>query len=230
VTYEDQVLVFDADDTLWENNARFERVVAAFLDRLERPTLDRAEARAVFDDVQRANAGVHGYGTAMFLRSLGDCFERLTERPASDVERREIEQLAASLADRTVELVPGVVETLAELGTRHDLLLLTKGDEREQQDKIDASNLARHFRAVHVVAEKDPGTYRWLVRHHSLTPESTWMIGNSPRSDVLPARAAGLNAVFVPNDSTWVLEHGELDPTDDRVLTLRAFPDLLEHF
>jgi putative hydrolase of the HAD superfamily len=225
-----QVLIFDADDTLWENNVIFERVIDDYLDWLEHPTLGKAELRAVLDDIEAANAVTHGYGSRIFLRSLGECFERLRERPVTEQELRQIEELATALAQHHVELIPGVAETLTDLGGRHDLLLLTKGDPEEQRRKLDASQLAHHFRSVHIVAEKDVDTYRWLTRHHSLTPATTWMIGNSPKSDINPARHAGMNAVFIPNDHTWVLEHSELDPVDERVLTLQRFPELLHHF
>lgn len=225
-----QTLVFDADDTLWENNVLFERVVDAYLDWLAHPTLDRTAIRAVLDEVERANVVVHGYGSASFLRSLADCFERLNRRPTSDAEARAITELAAALVDHRVELVPGVAETLDELGTRHDLLLLTKGHPDEQQRKIDASDLASHFRSIHIVAEKRVTTYRELVASQGLDPGSTWMIGNSPRSDILPAREAGLGAVFIPNASTWVLEEAEIDLTDRGVVHLRSFPELLAHF
>ncbi len=222
-----QTLVFDADDTLWENNVLFERVVDSYLDWLAHPTLDRAAIRAVLDDVERANVPVHGYGTASFLRSLHDVFEKLGERPATDAERAEITELAAALVNHEVELVPGVAETLAELGTRHDLLLLTKGAVDEQQRKIDVSNLAHHFRSTHIVAEKRAPTYRALVAEQGLVASSTWMIGNSPASDIRPAREAGLGAVFIPHAYTWALEHDEV-PED--VLTLQHFPELLDHF
>lgn len=225
-----QTLVFDADDTLWENNVLFERVIDAYLDWLAHPTLDRAATRAVLNEVERANVVVHGYGSASFLRSLGDAFERLNERPATTAEAGRISELAAALVNHDVELVPGVAETLTELGTRHDLLLLTKGDPAEQERKIDASNLAHHFRSVHIVAEKRVTTYRELVAEQALDSSSTWMIGNSPRSDILPARAAGLGAVFIPNQHTWELEKDELDPDDAGVLHLRRFPELVEHF
>ncbi|MFJ4673136.1 HAD family hydrolase [Kitasatospora purpeofusca] len=225
-----QVLVFDADDTLWENNVLFERVIHDYLDWLRHPTLDRAQLRAVLDDVQRANAVTHGYGSRMLLRSLGDCVEKLRGRPATGRELAEIEELAAALADHRVELIPDVAETLAVLGGRHNLLMLTKGNPEEQRRKIDASRLAHHFRAIEIVEEKDVATYRGFVAAHGLTPAGSWMIGNSPKSDILPARAAGMNAVFIPNDHTWVLEHSELDPADEAVLHLRAFRELLDHF
>lgn len=225
-----QVLVFDADDTLWENNVLFERVIEDFLGWLDHPTLDRAQSRAVLDRIQAANAVTHGYGSRMLLRSLADCVEELRGRPATAQERVRIDAMASVLSQTRVELIAGVAETLDVLGRRHDLLLLTKGDPQEQQRKVDASQLAHHFRAVGIVAEKDVATYRRFAQTHALEPARSWMIGNSPKSDILPARQAGLNAVFIPNQHTWVLEHSELDPQDDRVIRVRAFADLLEHF
>lgn len=225
-----QVLVFDADDTLWENNVLFERVIDDFLEWLVHPTLDKTEIRTILDDIERANAIVHGYGSRVFLNSLGECLERLRQRPATDRERRDIEALAVALLERRVELIPGVADTLAALRGRHDLLLLTKGDPDEQRRKVEASGLAHHFRATHIVREKNAETYRWLAREHGFEPAAAWMIGNSPRSDILPARAAGMNAVFIPNDNTWVLEHDEMDLADPGVLRLTAFRDLLRHF
>lgn len=225
-----QILVFDADDTLWENNVLFERVVTDYLDWLAHPTLDTAAIRKILDDVERANIDVHGYGSASFLRSLHDCFEHLSERPATEAEAAEIVELWALLADHRVELIPGVAETLTELGSRHELRLLTKGQPAEQQRKIDASNLAHHFRSVHIVAEKRAQTYRMLAADESLDPSRTWMIGNSPRSDILAAREAGWRAVFIPNAYTWSLEQAHIDPADGGVLQLAGFRALADHF
>ncbi|WP_406279273.1 HAD family hydrolase [Embleya sp. NBC_00896] len=225
-----QVLIFDADDTLWENNVLFERVIDDYLDWIDHPTLDRTEIRAILDDIEAANAVTHGYGSKMFLHSLGQTLERLRARPVTEAESRHIEQLAVALLENRVELVPGVAETLTALGARHDLMLLTKGDTEEQQRKIDASALAHHFGSVHIVPEKGVDAYLDLTRAYDLVPESTWMIGNSPKSDILPARGAGLGAVFIPNAHTWVLEQTDLDPQDNRVLHLKAFPELLNHF
>ncbi len=225
-----QTLVFDADDTLWENNVLFERVIDDFLEWLAHPTLDHASIRSVFNDIEAANTVTHGYGSRVFLRSLGECFARLQERPATGAERREIDALAVALLEHRVELVPGVAATLADLASRHDLLLLTKGAADEQQNKVDVSGLGHHFRSVHIVAEKNVETYRRLVRNESLRPSETWMIGNSPKSDINPARAAGLNAVFLPNDNTWILEHDDVDPDDAGVLRLERFAELLDNF
>lgn len=225
-----KVLIFDADDTLWENNVRFETVINDYLAWLRHPTLDRTELRAILDDIEHANIPTLGYGSKALLRSLGQMFERLYERPAGPTELAEIAELARALANHEVDLVPRVAETLAELAGRHVLMLLTKGDPDEQRGKIDASNLGHHFRDIHIVPEKNAATYRALVARHDLDVANTWMIGNSPNSDILPARAVGMNAVFIPNPHTWVLEGGEVDPADTGVLHLTRLTDLVDHF
>lgn len=223
------MLVFDADDTLWENNVRFERVVDDFVAWLARPTLDDAKIRAILRDIETANTVTHGYGSRVFLRTLRDCFERLHARPASDREQQQIADLALDLMEHRVELMPGVAGTVDELGRRHELALLTKGDPDEQQGKLDASGLTRFFGSIHIVDRKSVDTYRRLTRQLALRPGSTWMIGNSAKSDIIPARQAGWNAVFIPHAHTWALEHDEFDP-DDNILQLRSFTDLLNHF
>ncbi|MGF1429532.1 HAD family hydrolase [Kitasatospora sp. LaBMicrA B282] len=226
----DQVLVFDADDTLWENNIRFERAIEAFLDQVVPPAPERAAARAVLDGIEAANVARYGYGTEVFRRSLAECFEQLHGRAATAGEQDGFAALTASVSGADVELLPGVAQTLDGLAQRHRLLLLTKGDQAEQQAKVDASGLAGYFERVHIVPEKDVAVYRWLAAEHGLAPEVSWMVGNSPKSDIVPARAAGLNAVFIPHQHTWVLDHAELDPADRRVLHLSAFTELVEHF
>ncbi|NAS20488.1 HAD hydrolase-like protein [Herbidospora sp. NEAU-GS84] len=225
-----QTLIFDADDTLWENNVFFERVIDDFLDWAAHPTLDRVQIRQILNDIERANAVTHGYGSRVFLRNLHETFERLQERPASLAERERIDALAGRLVRGEVDLIPGVDDTLAELASRHELFLLTKGDPEEQQRKIDASGLAAWFRKTHIVREKDAEVYRRLAADSGFAVDRTWMIGNSPKSDIRPARQAGMGAVFIPHEHTWVLEHAELDPLDDGVLTLGRFTELVDHF
>jgi putative hydrolase of the HAD superfamily len=225
-----QTLIFDADDTLWENNVLFERVIDDFTSWLAHPSLEPAEVRVIIDDIERANTVADGYGSAVFLRTLRDCFARLNGRAATATERARIDELAYALVHGEVELIPSVAETLVELGARHELLLLTKGAPDEQQRKIDASGLASHFAAIHIVREKDVETYREVAARQALDVARSWMIGNSPRSDILPARAAGMGAVFIPNANTWALEHAELDATDGGVLRLGSFGELTVHF
>jgi putative hydrolase of the HAD superfamily len=228
--FTDQTLIFDADDTLWENNVHFERVVADFTEWLAHPTLDRDEIRAVIDDIERANAGVHGVGAEAFLRNLGQAFEALAQRPATTADQAAIRAMAHALLNHEIVLMPAVEQTLADVGARHRMLLLTRGSESEQQRKIDASGIAHLFESTHIVAHKIPDTYRALATDRRLDIGSCWMIGNSPRSDILPARAMGMRAVYIPNADTWSLEMTELDDHDDGVLTLTAFAELTTIF
>jgi len=109
---------------------------------------------------------------------------------------------------------------------------VTKGDFTEQSGKIERSGLKEYFAAAEVVSEKNAPTYHGLVSKYGLSPDTTWMIGNSPKSDINPALAAGLNAVFVPHADTWILEHEELAeaPKGQTLLQLNGFSKLREHF
>jgi putative hydrolase of the HAD superfamily len=137
-----------------------------------------------------------------------------------------------SIAEQEIELLPGVAETVAELAARHRCIVVTKGDDVEQRDKLERSGLAEHFSAVEVLAEKNGDAYRAVVERHGCEAGRTWMIGNSPRSDINPALAAGLHAVFIPHDFTWVLEHEVVNepPEGQRLLELGGFGELAGWF
>ena len=111
-----------------------------------------------------------------------------------------------------MEILPEVPETLADLAQRHHLFLVTKGNITEQSGKVERSGLKQYFPAIEVVVEKDAATYNAVVEKYCLLRENTWMIGNSPKSDINPALEAGLHAVFVPHDNTWMLEREDLRP------------------
>ena len=223
-----QTLLIDADDTLWENNVYFERAIAAFISYLDHHEYTPAEVRKALNEVERETILSHGYGLTSFTRSLVTCFGRLSPAPVTEDKAERILGFARSIAEQEIELLPGVAETLAELATRHRLILMTKGNQAEQADKLARSGLAGHFSAVEIVAEKDPPTYREVIARHELWPHTSWMIGNSPKSDINPALAAGLHAVFLFHKDTWVLEHATLDPAPkgQQLLELDSFAKL----
>ena len=227
-----QTLLIDADDTLWENNVYFERAIAAFISYLNHHEYAPAAVRQALNVAERETILSHGYGLHSFTRSLLTCFERLSPAPMSDEKRQRIEGFARSIAEQEIELLPNVVETLAELSTRHRLILMTKGNNAEQADKLGRSGLASYFSAVEIPAEKDPATYREVLKRHELLPHTSWMIGNSPKSDINPALAAGLNAVFLFHKDTWILEHATLDaaPEGQQLIELDAFAKLCTIF
>jgi putative hydrolase of the HAD superfamily len=229
---EPQHLIFDADDTLWENNIHFERAIEDFLDFLAHATFTRQQVRDVLDEIELANFRVHGYGSAAFTRNLQLCYERLAERDIIEDDLATVMAFGERILVQPMELIDGVEETLGRLVGRHDLTLLTKGHPEEQQLKIDRSGLNDYFRHAEVVPEKEPATYAALVKRLDLNPARTWMIGNSPKSDINAALAAGLNAVFIPHHATWRLEEQEIDAGGGtgQLLVLERFRDLAEHF
>lgn len=227
-----QTLLIDADDTLWENNIYFERAIAAFISLLNHHEYSPAQVRTTLNGVERETILAQGYGLGSFRQSLLTCFERLSPAGISEEKREQIKGFANAILTQEIELLPTVAETLADLATRHRLILMTKGNEAEQADKLSRSGLASHFSAVEIVAEKDPAAYREVIARHELTPHTSWMIGNSIKSDINPALAAGLHAVFLFHKDTWVLEHAELDaaPEGQHLLELESFARLSEIF
>lgn len=225
-----RVLVFDADDTLWETNLHFDRTFTGFVEWLGGRQVPSEQVRDTFVRVEQENVRRHGYGTAVFVRNLHDTLIQVTGRPETEDERAAVDDLAVDLLLHRADPIPGTAETLSELAARNRMIMLTKGVESEQRAKIDTSGLASHFEQILVVQEKDIGTYQALIHDHALDPATSWMIGNSPMSDINPARAAGLNAVLIPNKHTWALERAEIDGADERILQLGCFGQLTAHF
>ncbi len=227
-----QALLIDADDTLWENNIYFERAIAAFIGFLDHLEYQPDKVRQTLNQVERETILTHGYGLSSFTRSLVGCYERLSRGPVTEEHREQIRGFARAISEQEIELLPGVAETLAELASRHRLILMTKGDEAEQADKLARSGLANHFSAVEIVPEKDAATYREVMVRYELAPHTSWMIGNSPKSDINPALAAGMNAVFLFHKDTWVLEHAAVNaaPPGQQLIELDGFRRLTEIF
>ena len=225
-----QNLIIDADDTLWENNVYFERAFDQFVEYLDHSSMAPQEVRDVLDEIEDANARVHGYGSLNFGRNLRQCYEHLAERHVKEEDLKTVMGFAERILECPVETIEGVPETLVYLAPRHDLTLFTKGHHEEQKLKIDRSGLGVYFSHTAIVKEKDAGAYRKLVEERGMDPRRAWMIGNSPKSDVNPALEAGLNAVFVPHAHTWVLEKQAIRPGRGTLLRLERFEDLRLHF
>jgi putative hydrolase of the HAD superfamily len=225
-----RALIFDADDTLWENNIYFERAFDEFVDFLNHSTLAPAQIRDVLNEIELVNSKAHGYGSKNFGRNLQQAYQHLAEREIREGDLKHVMSLAERILEQPIELIAGVEETLEYLAGRHDLTLFTKGHVEEQRMKVDRSGLGRYFSHAAIVKEKDAPAYRRLVEERGLDPEKTWMIGNSPKSDINPALEAGLNAVLVPHPHTWVLEHQDLREGGSRLLRVRTLEELRAHF
>jgi putative hydrolase of the HAD superfamily len=215
-------LVFDADDTLWENNIYFERAFDDFCAFLNHSKLTSVQVRDVLNEIELVNSKMHGYGSKNFGLNLQQAYRHLAEREIRNDDLNHIMALAERILEQPLEVIDGVAETLAELAQRHELTIFTKGHPEEQRMKIDRSGLGRYFAHTAIVKEKDALAYQRLVEERRFDPRDTWMIGNSPKSDINPALEAGLNAVLVPHAHTWVLELQDLRDGGDR---LRIVPD-----
>ncbi len=226
-----KALIFDADDTLWENNVYFIEATEAFLDLMESGRLDREKVKTHLTETERRFVAQHGYGTQGFAASLVHTARELLPE-VSDDTLAHVEGLGLAIMHRDpMELLPGVEDALRHLAGHNRLFLLTKGEDREQRDKLERSRLSHYFEHAEVVREKDVDAYRRLVRHLNLDPRSTWMIGNSPRSDINPALAAGLNAVLIPHPQTWEMEIEELqEAPSGRLTVVESVADLITLF
>jgi putative hydrolase of the HAD superfamily len=230
---ERQVLLIDADDTLWENNIYFEQAIAGFIEKLNHQHMSPQEVRLFLNDVERETILERGYGVHSFAHSLVTCFERLADQPVAPEVHEYIWGFAHRIASSPIELINGVAETLGYLNDRgHHLIMMTKGNVTEQSGKVERSGIKEYFAAVEIVPEKKPAAYTSVVAKYELAPQTTWMVGNSPRSDINPAMAAGINAVFVPHDNTWVLEHEEVEaaPLGVTLLQVENFKALRNYF
>jgi putative hydrolase of the HAD superfamily len=223
-------LIIDADDTLWENNIFYEKCLADFAELMAEQGFDRDEAERTADVVERERIPLVGYAVEEFARSLVIAYRQLCERynrPFDEVVAASAMEIGQRAGQYPILLLDGVEQTLMRLSGSCRLLLLTKGDPVVQRDKLARSGLGRFFEQVHVVPEKDADVYQGLILQCELQPERTWMVGNSPRSDINPAVEAGIGAVYVPHPNTWDLEVEEVVDSE-RVIALRGFGELAD--
>jgi putative hydrolase of the HAD superfamily len=223
-------LLIDADDTLWENNVFFEKLIEDFITLVESSGYTRAYIRHILNETERKNIRQYGYGARSFGRSLEETYLKLTEHMAKRETLALIHERVVELERTPPKILDGVPETLAYLTERHRLILFTKGEAAEQAAKVERSGLQGFFEFIEIVPEKDHETYKMLVGKHKIVKSQGWMIGNSPRSDINPAMKIGLNAVYIPHQHTWQLEHEPVVAGSGKLVILPSFRDLRAHF
>jgi len=226
-------LVFDADDTLWDSNIHFLEAFEAYVEAIGALGVDthRDSIKAAVREAELEIIQSHGYGRRPYVLALERAIIRLAPELHHQRLRRKVEKIGAELIERHCELLPGVEETVGELARRHRLILFTKGQRDEQLVKLERSGLAPHFSRVETPHEKNPASYHRMVVELGLDRARTFMIGNSPRSDINPALRAGLRAaVYLRHPHTWELEDEDLDTADPRIVELGTFRELLHIF
>ena len=209
------LIAFDADDTLWHNEPIFHATEKQFAEMLAsyHPAQWVSERLLA---TEMKNLRHFGYGIKGFILSMIETAIELTEARISGDEVRRILGWGQQMLQHPVELLEGVRETVETLSANYRLMLLTKGDLFDQESKLARSGLGEHFHAVEIVSEKNAATYRAIVKRHGVAPERFLMVGNSLRSDVLPALEAGAMAVHIPYELTWAHERIDEDVLRDK--------------
>ena len=204
---------FDADDTLWQNEQFFRLTERRFAELLS-DYADHDHLTERLLAAEKKNLAAYGFGIKGFTLSMIETAIEITEDrvPASVI--RQILDAGREMLEHPVETLPHVHDTLERLTGRYRILLVTKGDLFDQERKLAASGLGDFFDAVEIVSDKTQATYERVFARHGDGAERAMMVGNSLKSDVVPAIRAGGWGVFVPHELTWVLEHVE-PPRDD---------------
>ena len=222
----DLTIGFDADDTLWHNENIFERVHERYAALLARHHDADTVARTLFETEMR-NLEMYGYGIKGFMLSAIETAIDLTDGKVSPAEIRQILDLGREMLDHPVELLEGAVETLTALEGRHRLLLITKGDLRDQERKLRKSGLQDRFQTIEIVSEKDAAAYERILRRNDIDPRRFLMVGNSLKSDILPVLALGGAGVHVPYRIIWGHEHVDAQPdAPGRFFEIRTLGEL----
>jgi len=222
-------VALDADDTLWHNESIFHLTQDNYVGLLkDYGEPDHMKARLL--EVEIKNLKLYGYGVKSFTLSMIETAIDLTRGAVPAKTIAEILNLGRAMLEHPVEPLPGVAETLEALKDRYRLVMVTKGDLMNQEQKLARSGLGDYFQAIEIVSEKDANTYRRIVARQGIRPEATVMIGNSMKSDVLPALEAGLWGIHIPYHITWAHEHAE-PPSDSprfaKLETIRELPGWL---
>ena len=199
------VIAFDADDTLWHNESLFTVTQSKFKQLLSAYHSDEWIEEKL-NETERRNIEHFGYGIKGFTLSMIETAIELTEGRISGAEIGQIIGFAKAMRQAPVELLDGVEETISALAGQYTLMLITKGDLFDQESKIARSGLGDYFNHVEIVSEKNAGVYRAVMAKHGFDPRRFLMVGNSIKSDILPAVEAGAHAVYVPYHTTWVHE------------------------
>jgi putative hydrolase of the HAD superfamily len=222
-------LIFDADDTLWENNIYYINAAEEFVDLISRSGLSKEKIEHEFQTLERKVVKEMGYGSQNYLYILHTLFKQF----ASDINIQEFllefEKICTEFESHLhnpPKIFPEVPSILAKLFEKYQLYVLTKGNIEEQKQKLEQSNLLDFFRQAFVEKEKDINTYRRILKDNQWAVDEICMIGNSPKSDINPALELGMCAVFIPYQHTWVLDDEPLIPNQDRLKIVTSFSDL----
>jgi putative hydrolase of the HAD superfamily len=228
-----EIIAFDADDTLWQNETLYTEAQNKFK-KLLAPYYDRETVTKKLYEIEMRNLPVFGYGIKGFTFSMIETAIELTEGQISGGEIQTILDTARWMVQSEVQLLEHVEYVLHELAETHTLMLITKGDLLDQEGKISRSGLAHLFEKVEIVSDKTPKSYARIFDRHNILPERFLMVGNSMRSDILPVLSLGSKAVYIPHPLTWTHEQASpIEAGKDGYFELEnisQLPELIKRF
>jgi putative hydrolase of the HAD superfamily len=206
------ILAFDADDTLWNNETFFREAEKEFF-YIMKEYLDADALRDMLYEIEVGNLSIYGYGIKSFILSMFETASEVTDDKLPGDITRKILEIGKTMLHKPVELLDGVEETLDALAGKYKMIVATKGDLLDQQRKLKKSNLAGYFDHVEIMTDKQIEDYKNLMHIIQTHPSNFFMIGNSLKSDVLPVLELGGYAMYVPYHTTWLHEEA-IEPSD----------------
>ncbi|MCR9250548.1 MAG: HAD family hydrolase [bacterium] len=218
-----EVIAFDADDTLWVNEPIFIKT----RERLESfisPYVDINKLEKKVYETEIKNLRLFGYGIKGFMLSMIESVIELTDGRITGNEIQQAIDLGKEMLEHPVELMPGIEQVLETLKDDYRIMMITKGDLFDQESKIARSGLAEHFEIIEIVSEKNEETYLKVLKRNKIDPSNFLMIGNSPKSDILPICKIGGRAIHIPFHTTW--EHELISHHEKNGIEYEELPDV----
>lgn len=203
-----KVISFDADDTLWQNEKLFRKTECDFC-KLMAHYMAPTKALKILWDMEVKNIPCYGYGIKAFVLDMLEAALKISKGKMTAAETKKLINLGKELIASPIVLFEGAENTLKKLSKKYKIIVTTKGDLLEQENKVYRSGLTKYLRHIEVMSEKNKTSYAHLIKELNVKPQEFLMVGNSVKSDILPVLAIGAKAVFIPSKFTWFYEDGD---------------------
>ncbi len=223
-----KVIAFDADDTLWHNEAFFQETEKKFCILLENYLPQHTIARELLQ-TEIKNLELYGYGIKAFILSMIETAIRITDKSIPNEAIWKIIEYGQELLNKPVDLIDGVEDVLQQLKGTYRLVMATKGDLLDQERKLKKSGLENYFHHIEIMSEKKEDDFRKLIKHLDIPPNQFAMIGNSLKSDIAPVLNLGGYAFHIPYHVTWAHERAENQITNEKFKELNSIRELLKY-
>jgi putative hydrolase of the HAD superfamily len=223
-----KVIAFDADDTVWHNEAYFQEAEQKFCALLENYLPQHTVGRELLQ-TEIANLSLYGYGIKAFMLSMIETAIRITDKRISNEDIEKIIRYGREHLDKPVELIDGVEEVLQQLKGKYRLVMATKGDLLDQERKLKKSGVDHYFHHIEIMSEKKEDDFKKLIKHLDIQPQEFAMVGNSLKSDVLPVLNLGGYGFHIPYHITWAHEHVDMQTHHENFIQVGSILDLLNY-